>query len=1042
MRMKTNSPHPFSALSLAVCLAAAAGTASFAAQFKFPTQTFTVPDGFVVELVAGPPLIDRPIEVDFDEQGRLYATESSGTNDKVTKQLEDRPHRVLRLEDTDGDGKFDKSSVFADKLMFPEGCLWHGGSLYVSAPPSIWKLTDTDGDGVADKREEWWKGGTLTGCANDLHGPYPGPDGFIYWTKGAFAEQTHTLGNGRKLNDRAAHIYRARPDGSELDVVMTGGMDNPVAVAFTREGETVFSSTFIDFSQPGYRDGIAHGVYGGVFGKQNDVLEDGRVRRSSPDLMHPFFQAGNAAECGLCSYESTVFGRDYQNNLFATSFNLRKVTRHVLRLNGATYASTDSDFLTSDNPDFHPTDVLEDADGSLLVVDTGGWYKICCPTSQLWKPDVLGAIYRVRRADAPRMTDPRGLKLDWSRMSAGEMVRLLEDPRPGVRQRAMNTLPSRREQALSALAAAVRGNSSPELRRNAIWTLARIDGEGSREIVRALLDDRDASVRQIALRFTALRRDAGATGKLIQILDSAAPESRRAAAEALGRIGNVAAAAPLLRAVSAASGDSFLEHSLIYALIEIGNAAATLPGLESTHPRTQRAALIALDQMEGHPLPPGKTAPFLVTADPALRQTASWIVSHHPEWGAALAEFFTRQLADPRDAAELGRQLAQLGRSEAIQELLATTLLDSKAANPARLVALDAMTHASPKEAPSRWAEAITAALQHNDPAVVRHGVAAARTLPAPKQGGPALTAALLKLAHDPKTGADMRLDALAAVPGGLSEVDGDTFRFLTENLEGSRPVMTRSAAAGVLAKARLDGGQLLALATALRTAGPLEVSRLLVAFDRAATEPLGLRMLESLRESKALSSLRAETLKPHLTNFPETVQRAGEQLLAMLNTDAAKQKAHLDEITAALHDGDIRRGQTIFNGPKAACSSCHAIGYLGGKIGPDLTRIGQSRTERDLLEAVVYPSASFVRSYEPMIVATRDGEEFSGVLRKDAPDEIILATGPETEARIARAQVAEMRPGNISMMPQGLDEQLTRQELADLMAFLKATRW
>src|SRR5438552_8063517 len=376
---------------------------AFAAEFRFPSQTFTVPEGFEVELVAAPPLVNRPVSAGFDDQGRLYVTDSSGSNEKPDKQVADPTHRVRRLEDSDGDGRFDKSVLFADKVMFPQGCLWHAGSVYVAGPPSIWKFTDTDGDGIADKREEWFKGGTLTGGANDIHGPYLGPDGYLYWTKGAFAEQTHTLGNGRKLNDRAAHIYRARPDGSDLDVIMTGGMDNPVEVAFTPEGETIFTSTFIDFSQPGYGEGVAHAVYGAVFGKQHDALEDGHVQRASPDLMHPFYQAGNAAECGLCRYESTVFGPDYRDNFFATTFNLHKVTRHVLRPSGATYASTDSDFVVSDSTDFHPTDVLEDADGSLLVVDTGGWYKLCCPSSQLAKPDVLGAIYRVRKAGAAKL---------------------------------------------------------------------------------------------------------------------------------------------------------------------------------------------------------------------------------------------------------------------------------------------------------------------------------------------------------------------------------------------------------------------------------------------------------------------------------------------------------------------------------------------------------------------------------------------------------------------------------------------------------------
>src|SRR6266404_6034738 len=104
-----------------------------AAQFKFANQTLTVPDGFEVELVAGPPLVDRPVYGSFDEQGRLYVVDSSGSNDKPDKQLQDTPHRVLRLEDSDGDRKFDKTVVFADKMMFPEGCLWFDGSVYVAA---------------------------------------------------------------------------------------------------------------------------------------------------------------------------------------------------------------------------------------------------------------------------------------------------------------------------------------------------------------------------------------------------------------------------------------------------------------------------------------------------------------------------------------------------------------------------------------------------------------------------------------------------------------------------------------------------------------------------------------------------------------------------------------------------------------------------------------------------------------------------------------------------------------------------------------------
>lgn len=99
-------------------------------------------------------------------------------------------------------------------------------------------------------------------------------------------------------------------------------------------------------------------------------------------------------------------------------------------------------------------------------------------------------------------------------------------------------------------------------------------------------------------------------------------------------------------------------------------------------------------------------------------------------------------------------------------------------------------------------------------------------------------------------------------------------------------------------------------------------------------------------------------------------------------------------------------------------------------------------RVERDLLEAIVYPSASFVRSYEPVIVTTKDGEEYGGIVRSENDAEILLLTGPTAEQRTARADIAAQRPGTVSLMPQGFEEQLTKPELADLLAFLKATKW
>jgi putative heme-binding domain-containing protein len=181
------------------------------------------------------------------------------------------------------------------------------------------------------------------------------------------------------------------------------------------------------------------------------------------------------------------------------------------------------------------------------------------------------------------------------------------------------------------------------------------------------------------------------------------------------------------------------------------------------------------------------------------------------------------------------------------------------------------------------------------------------------------------------------------------------------------------------------------------------------------------------------------ETLKPLLGKFPDSIQQSTQDLYAALAADNAQQYAKLEQLLAGLKKGDIRRGQAVFNSTKASCSACHAIGYLGGTVGPDLTQIGKIRSERDLLESIVFPSASFVRSYEPVLVTLKDGRTHNGLIRQETSDEILLATGINQEVRIARKDIEEIQPSKVSIMPAGLDQQLSPQDLADLVTFLKA---
>jgi putative membrane-bound dehydrogenase-like protein len=1015
-----------------------------AVEFRFDDLALSVPEGFSVERVAGPPLVEFPVTVASDEAGRLYVAESSGSNDPLERQQTDPRHRVARLEDTDGDGVYDRRTTFADRLMMLQGTLWHAGSLYVAAPPAIWKLTDRDGDGVADEREVWLDGGSLTKCGNDLHGPYLGRDGWFYWTKGGHGEQTHDLPGRPRWQTRAAHVFRARPDGSGREVVMTGGMDNPVDVAFTAEGERILSATFIEHPAGGLRDGLVHILYGGVYGRTSPHL---RGHERTGDLLPALVHRGPAAMSGLEVHSGLSFGPAYSGNLFACGFNLRCVTRHALTPADGTFIATDEAFLAGDSADFHPTDCVEDADGSLLVVDTGGWYKLCCPTSQLEKPAVRGGIYRVRRLGAAAVTDPRGLAIDWPAATPATLADLLGDERPAVAARAVDALAARGAVAIELLRRLLAGAATPErARQNAVWVLARLVPADAVPLVRLALADPSPRVRHAAAHVAGLVRDADSVSLLAGLLAGSDAGCARAAAEALGRIGTVAAVEAVLAAVPRA-GPRPLEHSCTYALIEAAHPEPLLPALASADPRTRRAAVYALDQMA-----PRLPAPVLAReqalalcrdADPLVRDAAWWIVAQHADWVAGLAAEvppLVKQAAaaSPAAAARTVLLVAGLAEEPAVAEAVARSLAASATPAERRLV-LDVMQSARVKQVPPAWiaglaeilktgpADAAAAALEvlTGLPLSAAQRVAVRPTLfavAAAADSSPAVTALAVQAAGP---AADLP-EPLAARLVAMLEDDGTA----------STSPLDRSAAAAALAAARLPDELLDRIAATFDRLRANDVAILLPAVAGGGGEPL-VRAVESLARSPRPGAVGRAVVAAAVAKLPTASAAAGAALLERIDAERAAEHEDFERLAAALPAGDPARGHRVFASAKAACTTCHAMAYVGGRVGPDLSKIGGVRTPRDLLEAIVLPSASFVRSYEPVTVITEDGRAVSGIVRDETPTEIVVQTGAATAERIPRVDIETLEPGTASLMPKGYDTLLTPQELADLVAFL-----
>ena len=138
---------------------------------------------------------------------------------------------------------------------------------------------------------------------------------------------------------------------------------------------------------------------------------------------------------------------------------------------------------------------------------------------------------------------------------------------------------------------------------------------------------------------------------------------------------------------------------------------------------------------------------------------------------------------------------------------------------------------------------------------------------------------------------------------------------------------------------------------------------------------------------------------------------------------------------------GDAARGREIFFGRSTACSSCHTVAGQGGKVGPDLTKIGAIRKQRDLLEAIMFPSASFARGYKTWTIVTDRGRVHSGLITRETTDSLMLRRADLSEVRINRDSIEEMSESTTSVMPDGLDHRLTNQDLSDLLEYLSSLK-
>ncbi len=994
---------------------------------------FSVAEGLAVERVADESLVQWPIAATFHPNGDLLILECHWIKESVQKQkqLEAKSHKIVRLSDSNADGQYDKRQVIADSLGFPEGIMVLGEDLLVCAPPQILKLSDKDRDGFFEQREVWFDAGTMTGCANDLHGPMMGPDGWVYWTKGAFAEQKHALidrANPEKdasAPSKAAHIYRRHPKGGPIERLMTGGMDNPSDLTFSPEGERFFCSTFMHHPGNGLRDGIGHAPRGGLFGKQHQVL-DGHW--TTGPLLQPIANLGPAAPASVNYLKSDAITKSTKrfsanqpvgqaNRYLVTSqFNLHKIGLHRLIPKGSSFETESHDLLSADRVDFHPVDILEEPDGSLLVFDTGGWYDLCCPSSGSDQKVAMGGVYRLRSASLKNAKPKPRLP------SLEQAIRVARD-------KAMDA--GLRQEAMWQIATAI--TASPDNR------------EMAGQII-ALLSDPDPSIQQTAANIVGLNRWEYAAQGLTEVLSSDHPATVRSAIETLGAVGDSQCVAPILAAMVRFPKDRLITHSGIYTLMEIGDIETLIAiAMKSTDETERYATVYALNQLGKIPdalLP--RLVPSLMGTNDDLRTLAIECLTKTTQ-GTSLCLPFLESAWEKEDADQLAAaaKIVQIGRSNvALMRRVGEWIQSAASLSVARQDwLLICLQQTSGDRIPGEWSAPLASWIKVTSNDTLMRIANSLRKVKFSEDDR-------IKIATELRARAERNLldapeVAMAALASStnLSELLGNPCATLIVKQLTAPESKLANLADAALSRSLLNVESAHSLLAVLEQVPSLYLQTTIDALLRCSNAEIDQALVEKLPFVPGIKTLAVEKVIASVNGRPDEVKKKWAAMMQAAIRPPENITEELDSWVKRLPHGDAKKGYQVFSNAKAACSSCHQIGYVGGRLGPELSSIGKTRTRRDLVEAIVYPSLRMAQGFYPLRIRTVDDEVFNGLLSKQTDSYIELLCGADKICRIEKSDIEEQSESKLSVMPSGLDQQITLDDFADLLAFLESKR-
>jgi quinoprotein glucose dehydrogenase len=1099
-------------------------------QGELAIKRFQVAPGLKVDLWAAEPMLANPVAFNFDEKGRAYVCETfrlaAGVDDirqimdwldeelacrtvddrlaEMKRHLGDRfnsytnhSDRIQFIEDTNGDGKADRSTIFAEQFNtsldgIGAGVLARNGNVWYANIPNLWLLRDTNNDGVADIQKSLHYGfGVRVGfLGHDLHGVHFGPDGKIYFSIGDRGSNIK-VGDGRNVGyPDAGSVFRCNPDGSELEL-FAFGLRNPQDLVFDQYGNLFTGDNNSDSGdQARWVYLVEGGDSGWRVGYQFMENPYSRGPFNAEKLWYPAFEHQAAyivppianissGPSGVAFFPGTGLPAQFKDHFFLVDFRGGATDSGVhtfrLRPKGASFELVDRDHFIWG---ILATDIKFGPQGGAYVSD---WVEG-------WGMTGKGRLYRVHDSaldkDALTLETKDLLAQGMAKRSAGELAKLLAHPDMRVRQEAQFELAERGIESVDTLIEVARKNSNQLARIHAIWGIGQIlsrfhfaTGTESglpttpqvepvyrcTDVLTSLLSDRDPEIRAQSAKVAGEQHSIAAYDGLIKLLTDSSARARFFAAMSLGKLGKreaIPAIKSMLR--ENADKDPCLRHAGAMAMTWIGDVDGLIDAGKDESSSVRMGALLAMRRLQRDEI-----AMFLHDRDPFIVLEAARAINDEPINGAAqdLAALIT-------DASKSTQPLTPTlspSDGEREHEALLRRVLNANFHVGTTQTAKALASYAARKDAPDNMrAEALEELTDWGHPsgrdrviglwrpvaATRYHGTAvqslepvlvellrqapesvAIAAIRAAKQLDITNVAPILSgLVTTSNLNADVRIEALKA----LSTLDSSIFEKALNVAQSDPNEEVRKAATELQALAtRSDAAEKLATTLQNGTTGEKQAAlAALGALKTPAADDVLEQSLDRLVAGQVPKELQLDLL--------EAAGRHGSAAIKQKVSKYEGSKPKEDVLVSyeeCLFGGNPEAGKKIFfERADVQCLRCHKINGQGGDVGPDLSHIGTQKDRRYILESIVFPNRQIAQGYESVMVTLKNDDSFAGVFKSENADELVINT-PQSGLVTIKKKDIETRQKSLSPMPEGMAQILSKRDLRDLLAYLSSLK-